>query len=197
MNYVLLSSPRKILQLPPRQPLNSEQAAAMLLVTITPWLKGVFMGICRDGSLSHQGPVSLHAPDHTHSPLSRDVTVATRQPSREHGGPPTAAVAGPAGNAPPDTRQAATGPPLLDAGRCPGDLAPDPPGSGKEGKLRTDVISNSPLKTRHRAAPTRTNAVAPDVQFLFPLFLLSFVWLHWVLAVAHKTFNCGMWDLVP
>ena len=69
--------------------------------------------------------------------------------------------------------------------------------AGKEGKLRTDVISNSPLKTRHRAAPTRTNAVAPDVQFLFPLFLLSFVWLHWVLAVAHKTFNCGVWDLVP
>ena len=197
MNYALLSSPRKIPQLPPRQPLNSEYPAAMLLVTITPWLKGVFMGIGGNGSLSHRGPVGLHAPDHTPCPLSRDVTVATRPPSREQGGPPTAAVAGPAGNAPPDTRAAAAGLPLLDAGRCPGDSAPDPPGSRKEGKLRTDMISNSPLKTHRGAAPTRTNAVAPDVQFLFPLFLLSFVWLHWVLAVAHKTFNCGMWDLVP
>lgn len=87
MNYVLLSWPRKILLLPPRQPLNSEHVAAMLLVTVTPWLKGIFIGISRDSSLSHRGPVSLHAPNHAHSPLSRDVTVATGPPSREHRGP--------------------------------------------------------------------------------------------------------------
>ena len=115
-------------------------------------------------------------------------------------GPPTAAIAGPTGNPPPDSHPAAAraGPSLLDACRCPGDSAPDPPGSQKEGKLRTDVISKSPLKTHHGAAPTRTNAVAPDVRFLFPLFfLLWFVWLHWVLAMACKVFNSGQWDLVP
>ena len=87
MNYVPLSSPRKILQPLPWQPLNNEQVTAMLLVTVTPWLKGVFIGIGRDGSLSHRRPVSLHTPDHAHSPPSRDVTVTARPPSGSTGPP--------------------------------------------------------------------------------------------------------------
>lgn len=87
MNYVPLSSPKKILQPPPWQPLNNEQVSAMLLVTVTPWLKGVFIGIGRDGSLSHRRPISLHTPDHAHSPPSRDVTVTARPPSGSTGPP--------------------------------------------------------------------------------------------------------------
>lgn len=87
MNYVPLSSPRKILQPLPWQPLNNEQVTAMLLVTVTPWLKGVFIGIGRNGSLSHRRPVSLPTPDHAHSPPSRDVTVTARPPSGSTGPP--------------------------------------------------------------------------------------------------------------
>ena len=31
--------------------------------------------------------------------------------------------------------------------------------------------------------------------FNFNIYL--FIWLHWVLIVAHGIFSCGMWDLVP
>ena len=86
MNYVPLSSPRKILQPLPWQPLNNEQVTAMLLVTVTPWLKGVFIGIGRDGSLSHRRPVSLHTPDHSLS--SKQRCDSHRQATfREHRAP--------------------------------------------------------------------------------------------------------------
>ena len=31
--------------------------------------------------------------------------------------------------------------------------------------------------------------------FFFSQYL--FIWLCWVLVVAHRSFSCGMWDLVP
>ena len=188
MNYVLLSSPRKILQLPPRQPLNSEQAAAMLLVTITPWLKGVFMGICRDGSLSHQGPVSLHAPDHTHSPLSRDVTVATRQPSREHGGPPTAAVAGPAGNSTPRHASSSHWPAPPRRRSLPWGLGPRPSRFRKRRQAEDRRDLQQPFENSPQSSTHQNECCCPRCTISLSTFPI-------VICLATLGLSCGTQDL--
>lgn len=114
----------------------------------------IFIGISRDSSLSHRGPVSLHAPNHAHSPLSRDVTVATRPPSREHRGPTTAAVTGPVGKHPQTRVSSQAVPPLLGAGHCPGDLAQTLQVPEKEAKLRMERDLQQPFENSPQVAPT-------------------------------------------
>ena len=62
-------------------------------------------------------------------------------------------------------------------------LGPSPQGEGPQQRLKNCC--------RERAGSSLFKKI-----YIFICFYL-FIWLHWVLAVAHRIFSWGTWDLVP
>ena len=53
---------------------------------------------------------------------------------------------------------------------------------------------NQPLSQQADSPPSLPPLQLPTL-FFFNMIL--FIWLCWVLVMAHRIFSCGMWDLVP